>query len=1130
MPEKIHLSLFDVLLVPSLLAASSRKTIPTETVNDPTLLKIVRIRRAVKATTKAATTKAATTKAATTAAATTAAVTTIAINNSSTTTSSTNSLFEQQAMTQTNIDRANYCVAPLTIDPNVTAIARNYSQQPLLNASSQFSIGNDDDGDNGNRTELLKNSFSDWQRIFSRKKIDNKYMQLNDDAEDNDNDEAVVSVCKPYRFCPNVYFYVFGAGIFVIESFSDHCDDLQQNFTTPVNNSNTYSQGINLNIFNSGVPHKLHYNNTLILSSTLPMSSPSFREEVMDIVRWLFSKYARALDATRWSIIRQGAIFGVFTGWLCMISYLAYSVGFIFGSLFMSHKPHHSLSISDILVGNDTSVNEPDVWKDDAESSSNINGDVEFDNVDFIYPSRKEAPVLHNLSLVARVGRTTALVGSSGCGKSTCMSLFLRYYEPSSGRITIDGRPITDYNVKQLRENIGIVSQEPILFNMSIYENIRFGKVNASREEIEQAAREANAHHFIMQLPDKYETVVGECGVQLSGGEKQRIALARALVKKPTFLLLDEATSALDNVSEKIVQEALDRACNGRTTIAIAHRLATIKNAHQIYVLDKGSVIEQGTHETLISKEGGKYQAMVKRQQMEGIYDNQDDRKSIQKAIEEDEKSILERSRLISDSETVDTNKQITKPFRQRFVFLRLLSMNSPEWITISIGCIACVLNGAAQPLFAFLLVKIIEAFKYCSNSERRHHVLIASLLFLLLGGVVFIFRFFQYTAFAISGSKLTQRIRSKAFACLLRQEVAYFDRPENSSGAICTRLSSGASAIQEMTDGFALAFLYWRGLILVENNELTSNHIITAFAIATFTIQTLKVLGLISNNIATSVSAAQAFFDLFDREPAIDNTSTEGQKIVNFCGEIIFDQVKFIYPSRPTSFVLNKLQLKIKPSQHVALVGKSGCGKSTIIQLLERFYDVTSGGIFLDGINIRKLNPQWVRSQFGLVSQEPILFDLTIAENIAYGLENVPTEDIINAAIRANVHQFIEQLPQGYETKVGFKGSFLSGGEKQRIAIARILLRRPKVLLLDEATSAMDSHNEQVVQEALEQAQREDPNRTSLIIAHRLSTIRTCDLICVLDRGHIVESGNHVDLTQQRGAYYKMLARDKLQ
>ncbi|CAF4336274.1 unnamed protein product, partial [Rotaria sordida] len=137
-----------------------------------------------------------------------------------------------------------------------------------------------------------------------------------------------------------------------------------------------------------------------------------------------------------------------------------------------------------------------------------------------------------------------------------------------------------------------------------------------------------------------------------------------------------------------------------------------------------------------------------------------------------------------------------------------------------------------------------------------------------------------------------------------------------------------------------------------------------------------------------------------------------------------------------------------------------SGCGKSTIIQLLERFYDVTSGKILVDGIDIQKLNLQWIRSHFGLVSQEPVLFDLTIAENIAYGLENVSMEDIINAAKRANIHQFIEQLPQNYETKVGLKGSFLSGGEKQRIAIARVLLRQPKVLLLDEATSAMDSHN----------------------------------------------------------------------
>ncbi|CAF3662351.1 unnamed protein product [Rotaria sordida] len=771
----------------------------------------------------------------------------------------------------------------------------------------------------------------------------------------------------------------------------------------------------------------------------LPTSMPSFREQVMNIIRWLFK--ARGAAAAVFRLIDEG---------------------------------------------NDASINEADVRKDDTESIHNINGDIEFDNVNFIYPSRKEAPVLRNLSLIARAGQTTALVGSSGCGKSTCISLFLRYYEPSSGRITIDGRPITDYNVKQLRENIGV-----ILFDMSIYENIRFGKVNATREEIEQAAREANAHHFIMQLPNKYETLVGERGIQLSGGEKQRIALARALVKQPTFLLLDEATSALDNVSEKIVQEALDRACNGRTTIVIAHRLTTIQNAHQIYVLDKGSVIEQGTHETLMAKEGGKYQAIVKRQQMEGIYDNEDDIMSMQKATEEDEQSI------------------------------RILIFLYPEWIIILIGYIMCVLNGAAQSLFAFLLVKIVEAFKYCSTSERHHHVLLTSFLCLLLGVVLFILRLIQYTAFAISGSKLTQRIRSKAFACLLRQEVAYFDRPENNSGAICTRLSTDASAIQEMT-GTRLGVL---AAEVIHNMRTIKQLSIEKDVLRQYS----ELIHKLFMHIAASISAAEAFFDLFDRKPTIDNASTEGQELVDFRGEIKFDQVKFIYPTRPTSVILNKLQLNIKPSQHVALVGGSGCGKSTIIQLLERFYDVTSGKILIDGIDIRKLNLQWVRSHFGLVSQEPVLFDLTIAENIAYGLENVSMEDIINAAKRANIHQFIEQLPQNYETKVGLKGSFLSGGEKQRIAIARVLLRQPKVLLLDEATSAMDSHNEQIVQEALEQAEREDPSRTSLIVAHRLSTIRSCDLICVLERGHIVESGTHTELTQRRGAYYKMLPHDNL-
>ncbi|CAF2683075.1 unnamed protein product [Rotaria sp. Silwood2] len=351
-------------------------------------------------------------------------------------------------------------------------------------------------------------------------------------------------------------------------------------------------------------------------------------------------QYERELESTRWSSIRKDLVYGLYIGWTSLNNHVVYAVGFIFGSLLMSHNDYRSSNISDVLVGNEASFNETDIWKEDTESIYNINGDIEFDNVNFTYPFRKEISVLHNLSFIAHAGQTTALVGSSGCGKSTCISLLLRYYEPSLGRITIDDRPITDYNVKQLRQNIGVVSQEPILFSMSIYENIRFGKVNATQAEIENAAREANAHNFIMQLPNKYETLVGERGIQLSGGEKQRIALARALVKQPIILLLDEATSALDNVSEKIVQEALDQACKGRTTIIIAHRLTTIHKAHQIYVSDNGTVIEHGTHERLMAKEGGKYQAMIKRQQTEKIDDDKNDMMNIQKATEEDEKSI----------------------------------------------------------------------------------------------------------------------------------------------------------------------------------------------------------------------------------------------------------------------------------------------------------------------------------------------------------------------------------------------------------------------------------------------------------------------------------------------------------
>ena len=219
-----------------------------------------------------------------------------------------------------------------------------------------------------------------------------------------------------------------------------------------------------------------------------------------------------------------------------------------------------------------------------------IKGNINFKKVRFSYPSRPDAPVLKEITFRIKAGQTIALVGESGCGKSTCVQLLQRFYDPSRGRIQIDGVDLKDFNIHWWRDQIGVVSQEPVLFSASIADNIRLGHPSATKEDVERAARQANAHDFIRLLPLGYETQVGERGAQLSGGQKQRIAIARALVRNPKILLFDEATSALDVQSEAAVQRALNEARQGRTTIIVAHRLSTIQNADRIVVLHQGTI------------------------------------------------------------------------------------------------------------------------------------------------------------------------------------------------------------------------------------------------------------------------------------------------------------------------------------------------------------------------------------------------------------------------------------------------------------------------------------------------------------------------------------------------------------
>lgn len=319
-----------------------------------------------------------------------------------------------------------------------------------------------------------------------------------------------------------------------------------------------------------------------------------------------------------------------------------------------------------------------------------------------------------------------------------------------------------------------------------------------------------------------------------------------------------------------------------------------------------------------------------------------------------------------------------------------------------------------------------------------------------------------------------------------------------------------------------AVALVLWYGGHLVLDQAMSIGDL-TSFILYTLLVAfSFGALGGLWADFMRATGAAERIFELMDRVSSIPRG--EGRSLEQVGGRVTLEGVRFAYPSRPDVTVLRDIDMELKPGEIVALVGPSGSGKSTIASLIPRFYDPDEGGVLIDGVSVRELEPDWLRRQIGAVAQEPILFSTSIAENIRYGREDATDEELEAAARAANAHDFIVQFPEGYQTSVGERGVQLSGGQKQRIAIARAVLKNPRILILDEATSALDAESEFLVKEALDRLMA---GRTTLIIAHRLSTVRDASRVMVLDQGRVVQSGTHGELMEEReGIYHRLVQR----